>query len=38
MPKPSESEKTLEKVAFDLFDLVRRFSGDEKVATMSSYC
>src|SRR3990172_2654945 len=37
MVKPSESEKTLEKVAFDLFDLVRRFSGDEKVATMSSY-
>ena len=37
MPKPSESEKTLEKVAFDLFDLVRRFSGDEKVAAMSSY-
>src|SRR3989304_5348643 len=37
MPKPSESEKTLEKVAFDLFDLVRRFSGDEKVATMSNY-
>src|SRR4030066_270947 len=37
MPKPSESEKTLEKVAFDLFDLVRRFAGDEKVAAMSSY-
>jgi hypothetical protein len=37
MPKPSESEKTLEKVAFDLFDLVRRFSEDEKVVAMSSY-
>jgi len=37
MPKPSESEKTLEKVALDLFDLVRRFAGDEKVAAMSSY-
>jgi len=37
MPKPSESEKTLEKVAFDLFDLVRSFAGDEKVAAMSSY-
>lgn len=37
MPKPSESEKTLEKVAFDLFDLARRFAGDEKVAAMNSY-
>jgi hypothetical protein len=37
MPKPSESEKTLENVASDLFDLVRRFAGDEKVAAMSSY-
>jgi hypothetical protein len=37
MPKPSESEKTLEKVAFDLFDLVRRFAEDEEVAAMSSY-
>jgi hypothetical protein len=37
MPKPSESEKTLEKVALDLFDLVRRFAEDENVAAMSSY-
>jgi len=37
MVRPSESEKTLDQVARDLFDLVRRFAGDGNVSGMSSY-
>lgn len=37
MVKPSESEKRLAEVAQDLFDLARRFSGNEAVSGMTSF-
>jgi hypothetical protein len=37
MVRPSESDRTLEKVASDLFDLVHRFAGCGNVTGMSSY-
>lgn len=37
MVKPSESSRTLEQLAEDLFRLVERFRGREKVGAMSSY-
>jgi hypothetical protein len=37
MVKPSESTKTLESLAQDLFTLVERFRGNEPVVTMTSY-
>ena len=37
MVRPSESDRTLEQVASDLFDLVRRFAGCGNVTGMSSY-
>jgi hypothetical protein len=37
MVRPSETHKTLEELAADLFDLVRRFAGNENVCAMSSY-
>ena len=35
--KPSESAKKLSEVAVDLFELVRRFAGNDDVCGMSSY-
>jgi len=35
--KPSESEKTLSSLAFDLYELVSRFSSDTAICGMSSY-
>jgi len=37
MVKPSQTDRTLEKLANDLFDLVRRFAGDAAICSMSSY-
>jgi hypothetical protein len=37
MVKPSESMKTLTTLADDVFTLVERFTGDERVITMASY-
>ena len=37
MVKPSETDRTLERLATDLFDLVRRFADDKDVSAMSSY-
>jgi 5,10-methenyltetrahydromethanopterin hydrogenase len=37
MVKPSESTKTLASLAGDVFTLVERFSGNERVVTMTSY-
>lgn len=37
MVKPSESMKTLESLAEDVFTLVERFRGNEPVVTMTSY-
>ena len=37
MVRPSESDRTLEQVASDLFDLVRRFAGCGNVTGMSIY-
>jgi len=37
MVKPSESSRTLEHLADDLFLLVERFRGDDQVSSMSSY-
>lgn len=37
MVKPSESQKTLSALGFDLFDLARRFRDDKAVAEMKSY-
>lgn len=36
MVKPSETDRTLERLATDLFDLVRRFADDKDVSAMSS--
>lgn len=35
--KPSQTDRTLEALGFDLFDLVRRFAGNDDVCAMSSY-
>lgn len=37
MVKPSEAEKTLERVSRDLFHLVERFAQDPRVTSMYSY-
>ena len=37
MVKPSETDRTLQRLATDLFDLVRRFADDKNVSEMSSY-
>lgn len=37
MVKPSQTDKTLERLGSDLFDLVRRFAGNDDVCGMSSY-
>ncbi len=37
MVKPSESTKTLARLAEDVFTLVERFTGNEHVVTMTSY-
>jgi hypothetical protein len=37
MVKPSETDRTLQRLATDLFDLVRRFADDKNVSGMSSY-
>src|SRR4030067_592688 len=36
MVKPSETDRTLQRLATDLFDLVRRFADDKNVSGMSS--
>jgi len=35
--KPSQSERTLQTLARDLWDLIERFGSDEAIRTMSSY-
>ena len=37
MVKPSQTDRTLEQLATDLFDLVRRFADNGNVTAMSSY-
>jgi len=37
MVKPSESKKRLAEVAQDMFELATRFSGDERIASMTSF-
>jgi len=37
MVKPSETDRTLSRLATDLFDLLRRFADDKDVSGMSSY-
>jgi hypothetical protein len=37
MVKPSESTRTLETLANELFSLIERFSSDDDVTSMSSY-
>src|SRR4030067_126013 len=37
MVKPSETDRTLQRLATDLFDLVRCFADDKNVSGMSSY-
>lgn len=37
MVRPSETHKTVEDLAADLLDLVRRFAGNKSVCAMSSY-
>ena len=37
MVKPTESDKTLAALSADLYELVERFKGDEKINSMTSY-
>lgn len=37
MVKPTESDKTLEALSVDLYELVERFKCDEKISLMTSY-
>lgn len=37
MVKPTESEKTLKALSADLYELVERFKGDDKITLMSTY-
>lgn len=37
MARPSDTDRTLERLASDLFDLLRRFADDKDVSGMSSY-
>lgn len=37
MVKPSETDRTLQRLATDLFDLLRRFAADQNISAMSSY-
>jgi len=37
MVKPTESDKTLAALSADLYELVERFKGDEKISLMTTY-